>query len=182
MDSKNVDVTQMLRPIDDESSNGELEMCQCFLEDAEMESGRHRVFNFAMEILDAHTLSQKPDTVFEKLRCTAKLNVAFGFVLKKVDDRTCRHYYAHENNILMELSKLVATQEELVQIKIVLGNTDVTETCTKERATTKWKIYKFRSGTVFDALIRKVPMRFKDAVLPESHTKNLTVIFLTFLT
>ena len=47
-----------------------------------METGRHRVFNFAMELLDALFLSQKLDTVFEKLNCAEKLNVAFGLLLK----------------------------------------------------------------------------------------------------
>ena len=64
------------------------------------------VFIFAMNILHAHTLSQKLDTVFDKLKCAAKLNVAFGFVLKNVDDGTCRYFYAHEKNTLMERSKL----------------------------------------------------------------------------
>ena len=48
-----------------------------------------------MDILDAHTSSQKLDTVFEKLKCAAKMNVAFGFVLKNIEDGSCRYYYAH---------------------------------------------------------------------------------------
>ena len=59
-----------------------------FLVDSEMEIWRHRVFNFTMEILNAHIFSQKLDSVFEKLKCEAKLNVAFGFVLKNVEDGT----------------------------------------------------------------------------------------------
>ena len=43
-----------------------------------MENGSHRVFDFAMEILDALTLSQKQDTVFEKLKFAANLKVAVG--------------------------------------------------------------------------------------------------------
>ena len=39
-----------------------------------------------MNILDAHTLSQKLDTVFDKLKCVAKLNVPFGFVLTNVEE------------------------------------------------------------------------------------------------
>ena len=84
-----------------------------------------------MEILDAHTLSQKLDTVFEKLKCAAKLNIAFGCVLTNVEDGFCRYYYAHENT-LTERSKLVATKEDLVKIKNLLRNTDVIEACTKK--------------------------------------------------
>ena len=64
-----------------------------------MENGRHQVFNFGMDILEANTLSQKLDTVFEKLKCAEKLKVAFGFVLKNVEDGTRRYYYGHEKKI-----------------------------------------------------------------------------------
>ena len=99
-----------------------------------MENGRHRISIFAMEIMDAHTLSKKLDTVFEKLKCAAKLSIAFGFVLKNVEDGACRYYYAHENNTVMERSKLVATKEGLVKVKNVLSNIDLIEACTEERA------------------------------------------------
>ena len=84
-DTRNVDVTQLVRQINGESLKAELETCTQFLVDSKMENLRHRVFIFAMEILDAHTLSRKLYKVFEKLNCAAKLNVAFGFVLKTVE-------------------------------------------------------------------------------------------------
>ena len=105
-----MDVTKLVGPIDDESLKEELQTCTHFLVDSELENGRHIVVIFAMEILDAHILSQKLDTVFEKLKCAAKWNVAFGFVLKNVEEGTCRYNYAHENNTEMERSKLVATK------------------------------------------------------------------------
>ena len=81
-----MDVTQLVGKIDDESSEEELETCKHFFVDSEMEKRRYRVFNFAMDILNAHTLSQKVDTVFKKLEYAAKLNVPFGFVLKNVEN------------------------------------------------------------------------------------------------
>ena len=83
-------VTQFLGRIDDESLRAELETCKRFLLDSEIEEGKHRVLYFAMEILDAHTLSQKLDRVLEKLNCAEKLEVAFGFVHKNVELGTCR--------------------------------------------------------------------------------------------
>ena len=62
-----------------------------------MESGRYRVIIFAMDILDALTLNQKLNTMFEKLKSAANLKVAPGFVLKNVEDGNCRYYYACEN-------------------------------------------------------------------------------------
>ena len=88
--------------IDIESLKEELQTWKRFLVDSEVKNGRHRVFSFAMEKLDAHTLSPKLDTVFEKLNCAAKLDVAFGFVPQNVEDGSCRYYYAHKNETLME--------------------------------------------------------------------------------
>ena len=77
--------------IDFESLKEKLEMCLYFTVNSEMENGRHRVFIFARNKLDAHTLSQQLDTAFEKLECAVKMIVAIGFVLKNVEDGTCRY-------------------------------------------------------------------------------------------
>ena len=92
---RNVDVTQILGGIDDESVKEELETCQQFLVDSEMNDGGKSVFNFALDVLDAHTFRQKQDIVFEKFKCAANLNFAFQFVHKIVEDGTCRYYYAN---------------------------------------------------------------------------------------
>ena len=134
---KNVVVTQLVEQIDVESSKEDLETFKLFLVDSDMKNGRHEVLSFAMEILDAHTLSHKLDTVFESLKCSAKLNVSFGLELEIVEDGTCQFYYAHGNNTLMDRSKLVATNGDLVKIKNVLNNTDVIEACIKAREKSK---------------------------------------------
>ena len=131
-------------------------MCKHFLLDSEMDNGRHRVIGFAIEIVDAHSLSHKLDTVFEKLKCEAELTVAFDFVLMNLENRSCWYYYAHEKT-LMERSKLVATKEDLVKIKNVLSNTDAIEECTKkERANTK-KSCKLINITVLLLFSEKFP-------------------------
>ena len=112
-----MDVTELVGLIDDKSLKEELQTCRHLLVDSERDNGRHRVLNFAMELLDAHTFSHNLDTVLEKRKCAAKFNVAFGFVHKNVEERRCRYYSAHENNILMERSKFVATKEGLVKVK-----------------------------------------------------------------
>ena len=61
-----MDLTQLARGIDDESANEEWQTCKHFVVDSEMENGRYRVSNFAMEIMDEHTSSQNLNTVFEK--------------------------------------------------------------------------------------------------------------------
>ena len=60
--------------------------------DSEMNNGRQRVFNFAMGILDSHTLGHKIDIAFEKLRCAAQSKVVLDFVLKNVEDEILWYY------------------------------------------------------------------------------------------
>ena len=114
--AQNVDVTQLMGDVDDNSLKHELETCKHFLVDSEMENERNRVLNFAMDTLDPKYVLEKLDVVFDSLKCAAELNVAFGFVLKNVEGGSCRYNYAHENNTLLERSKLVATTEDLTKI------------------------------------------------------------------
>ena len=75
---------------EDNSLKEVLETRKGFLVDNESENGRHRVYNFVMDTLDPKSLLEKLDNMFDSLKSAAKLNVAFGFVLKNVDDWTCR--------------------------------------------------------------------------------------------
>ena len=124
-ETNTADVTQLVGANDNESLREELEACKHFSVDSEIENGRHRVLSLAMKITDAHTLNQRLDTVLEKFKCAAKLNVAFGLVLKNVEDWTFSSYYAHENNTSIERSNFVATKKKLVKIKNVLSDTDI---------------------------------------------------------
>ena len=54
-----MDVAELVGQIDNGSLKEELQTCTHFPVDSWMENARHRVFNFGMEVLDAHTLSQK---------------------------------------------------------------------------------------------------------------------------
>ena len=80
--------------VDDKSLEEKLGTWELFLIDSELENGRHRIYNFALHSLDSKYLLQKRDVVLDSLNCAAKLNVAFGFVLKDVEDGSCRYYNA----------------------------------------------------------------------------------------
>ena len=77
--------------VDDNSLKEELETSEHFLLDNEMENGRHRVYNFAMDTLDPEYQLEKLDVVFDSLKCSAKMNVTFSFSLKNVEDGSCRN-------------------------------------------------------------------------------------------
>ena len=145
-----------------------------------MEKGRHTVFNIAMLSSDISLLNDKLDYVFKELKCAPKVSLAFGFVLKNIEDGLCRYFYAHENNTVMENSKLVCTPDDIANLKEKLQKMDIIVLCTRERASTKWKIYKLTNVTVFAALLRDIPMGCKGTVLPEPLLKNHNVNCLTF--
>ena len=132
-----------------------------------------------MEALNETVVNEKLDHFFNNLKCAAKVNLAFGFILKNIEDGGFRYFYAHENNILLDRSKLVCTHDDLAKLKDFLNQTDVIESCSRERMNTKWRFYKLTNLTVFAALLKDVPMGCKNAVLPEPLLRNGTINCLT---
>ena len=116
MESAEFDVNNLLED-DDAYLKEELQPHQHFLADPELEKGRHRVFNFAMSTFDNSLIDQKMDLLSKGLKCAAKVNLAFAFVLRNVEDGTCVYFYAQENNTVMERSKLVCTPDDIINLK-----------------------------------------------------------------
>ena len=170
--TSNINIEDIVGAVDDQSLREKLESCKHFLTDTEMENGRHRVFNFATSSLNMALLNDKLDYVFKELKCAAKVNLAFGFVLKNNEDGMCRYFYAHENNTIMARAKLKCTQADMTNLKDRMQKMDIVDICTRERANTKWKFYKVTKLTIFASLLKDVPMGCKDTVLPEPLLKK----------
>ena len=145
----------------------ELRSCHYSLVDSEFEKTNHKVFNYAVATLNETPVNEKLGHFFNNLKCAAKVNVVFGFVLRNIEDEGFRYFYVHENNTLLDRSKLVCTHDDLVKLKDFLNKTGVIERCSQERMNTKWRFYKLTNLNVFAALLKDVPMRCKKAVLPE---------------
>ena len=105
--------------------------------DLELERARHKVINYAVETLNETIVNEKLDPFFKNLKSAAKVNLAFQFILKNIEDRGFRYFYAHENNTLLDRSKLVCTHDDLAKLKDFLNKTDVVESCSLERMNTK---------------------------------------------
>ena len=103
----------ILGDVDDQSLREELESCKNFLTDTEMENATHRFFNFVLLSFDVPLLNDKINDVFKELICAAKINLAFGFVLKNLEDRMCSYFYVHENKVVIygEVEICVYTRE-----------------------------------------------------------------------
>ena len=178
--ANNIDVGDIVGDVDDQSLREELESCKHFLTDTEMENRRHRVFKFAMSSFDISLLNNKLDYVFKELNCAAKVNLAFGFVLKNIEDGMCRYLYAHEDNTITERPKLLCTQADMTNLKNRMQKMDLVKIYTRERANTKWKFYKLTNLTIFASFLKDVPMGCKDTILPEPLLRNRNVTCLTF--
>ena len=66
-------------------------------------------------------------------------------------------------------------QGGLGKTKDFLNKTDVTESCSREKMNTKWRIYKLTNLSVFAALLKDVPISCSDAVLLKLVLKNHTI-------
>ena len=144
--ASNIDVEDIVGDVNDQSLRVELQSCRHFLVDSEIQKGRYSVFNFAVNNLTAQVIEEKLDRVLDK-----KLNLALGFILKNIEDGKFRYFYAHENNTLLEQSKLVSNKDDMAKLKEILMKTDVIESCTKERSNTKWRFFKLTNLTIFAA-------------------------------
>ena len=83
---KDLDVEHIVGDVDDHSLREELRSCQHFLVDSELERARHKVFNYAVEALNETVVNEKLHHFFNNLKCAAKVNLAFGFILKNIED------------------------------------------------------------------------------------------------
>ena len=163
MKSTEFDVNNLLEE-DDPDLKEELQACQHFLVDSQLEKGRHRVLNFAMSTFYNSSINKKLDSRFKGINCAAKVNLAFGFVHKSVQDRSWRYFYAHENDTVMERLKLCVHQTTLPIWKRNYRKSTLlmfVHERERERAITKWKFYKLTNLTVFAALLKDVPMGLK---------------------
>ena len=178
--TRDVNLEHIVGDVEDQRLRKELRSCQHFLVDSEPERARHKVFIYAVETLNETIVNEKLDHLFNNLKCAAKLNLAFGFILKNGEDGGFRGFKAHENNTLLDCSKLVCTHDDLAKLNDFLNKTDVIESCSRERMITRWMFYKLTNLTVFAALLKDVLMGCKVAVLPEPLLKNCTINCLTF--
>ena len=101
----------------DNNLDEELQSCRHFLVDSEIQEGRHSVFNFDVNKLTAQVIEEKMDSVLDKLKCEVKPNLALGIILKNIKDWKFRYFYAHENNTLLEQSKLLINKDNMLKLK-----------------------------------------------------------------
>ena len=127
--TRDVDVEHIVGDAEDHRLRGVLRSCQHFFVDSELETARSKLFNYAIENLCSKAFDKKIDQFFNNYNRAAKVNLAFGFILKNIEDGGFRYLYAHENNTKLDRSKLVCTTNDLTMLKDCLIETDVIQSC-----------------------------------------------------
>ena len=54
--------------------------------DSELERARHKVFNYAVKTVNKTIVNEKLDHFFNNFKFAAKVNLAFGFIFKNIED------------------------------------------------------------------------------------------------
>ena len=85
-ETRDVKVEHIVGDVEDHSFREELRSCQHFLVESELERVRQKVFNYAVETRNETIVNEKFDHFFNNLKCAAKVNLAFGFILNSPDD------------------------------------------------------------------------------------------------
>ena len=88
--TRDVDAEHIVGDVEGHKMREELRSCQHLLLDSKLERARHKVFNYAMENLNAEIVYEGIDHFFNNLRYAAKVNLVFGFILRKIEDRGFR--------------------------------------------------------------------------------------------
>ena len=88
--TRDMDVGHIVGDVEDHRLREELRSCQHFLVDSELERARHKVFKYAVENLNKTIVNEKLHHFFHNLKCAAKGNLSFGFILKNIEDGTYR--------------------------------------------------------------------------------------------
>ena len=89
--TRDVDVENIVGDVEDHSLREELRSCQHFLVDSVFDRARHEVFNYAVETLNETIMNENLDLFFNNLNCAAKVNLAFDFILKNIEDDGSRY-------------------------------------------------------------------------------------------
>ena len=127
-----MDVEHIVGDVEDHSLREEFRSCHHFMVDSELERARHKVFNYAVATINETIVNEKLDHFLNNLKCAAKVNLSFGFILENIEDGGLRYFYAHKNNTLLDRSKLVCTHDDLTKLTDFLNKTEVIESCSRE--------------------------------------------------
>ena len=177
--TKDVDVEHIVVDVGDQRLREELRSYRHFLVNSELERARNKVFMYAVETFNEAIVNEKLDHFFNNLKCAAKVNLAFDFILAKIEDGGS-DTFTLTKTIPCWIDPNLCAHMTIGKFERFSQKTDVIESCSRETMNTKWRFYKLTNLTIFDVLPKDVHVRCEDAVLPELLLKNHTMNCLMF--
>ena len=149
-----------------------------------------KFFNYAEETFITVGAEQNFNQRIRQINCATRVNLAFKFFLKNIENGKFKHFYAHEIKILFDRSKFWCTGYDMAQLENVLKEFDVIEMCIKEiqRRIEKGRELLHKLDMLqFDKLdsvfwfIRRVTDGLQRCSFAELLSKNHTINWLTFM-
>ena len=96
--SANVDPHDVITDFEVANPKVESRSSQLLLEDSELEPARRKIFNNAIENLNAKIVEEKLPHFFSNLKSAEKVSLAVElYILKSIEDGGCRWFYAQKN-------------------------------------------------------------------------------------
>ena len=105
--------------------------------------------------------------------------MAPGFVRRNVEDGKYCYFYAHQNNLILERSQLLAKKEDMLELQSKINNWTIVELSTRERSSTNWKFPLATNMPFLQHCLRSFPMGEKMFCYPPRLVKRTELNCLT---
>ena len=79
--------------------------------------------------------------IYQRMNNSFKINMAFGFILKNVEDESYRYFYAHNNAGIFDTPKTISNANDLINLFQSLKQIDILQQLFLKRPNTKWTVY-----------------------------------------
>ena len=114
--------------------------------------------------------------IYDELRCSVKINLAFKFVLQNIQvDSTFQYFYPANNNTVFETPKVLSDERDLHNILNSLEKNDLSEDLVRQRPDTMWKKYCLINVTFFLYHLTDIPLGCHQVPLPSIFIQNRPV-------
>ena len=175
-----VNVVHIVGDFENHSLREELPSCQHSWWTPNLKGPGTQILQWRSGNSQRNNSERKTWSFFNILKCAAKLNLVFGFILKNIEDGGFRYFYAHEDNTRLDWSNFVCAHDDLAKLNACFNKTDVIKSCSRETMNTKWRFYKLKNLTVFAVLLIEAAMGCKYAVLRKLLLRSGTTNCLTY--
>ena len=119
------------------------------------------------------------DYIFQRLSCSVKINLAFGFVMQNVGETDVfKYFYPANNNTVFSVPIVLSDRDDLQSLKERIDREELHENLLMHRNDTKWKVYTLTNVSFFLYHMKDFPLGCGTVNLPDILLKNKEVMCL----